>query len=333
MYMLFRLFKLFIWIFVITSIIFYVQYWKIKDLTINYDKNIVVEKWDNLTLVLKRELNLEWFFLKLYLHNNPELKNFNLQAGEYFIKSWENLPSILNTLKYWSEVKQISLTILPGWNIFDIDEYLVSKWLIKTWDFIKESQDISKYKTNYTFLESALTLEWFLYPDTHFVDKKNFSLEKYTNLLLSNFKTKVYDNYLSSKTPKEIIDIINMASIVEKEERNESEKSTVAWILLKRLREWWFIWADITACYAQKFTSEECRLNLSTYVYEKNDYNTRTKVWLPKTPINNPQITSINAVLNPKESQYYYYLHGSDWKIHYAKTNDEHIINKNRYLK
>lgn len=331
--MIFRIIKLIIWIIVITWIVFYVKYDNIKDLKLTENKTINIEKWDNLNLVLKRELWIEWFFLKLYLHNNPELTDFNLQVWNYEVHSWENLKSIIETLKYGSKNEQISLTILPWWNIFDIDEYLFSKWLIKKWEFIEEAKNISKYKDKYAFLESALTLEWFLYPDTHFVNPNNFILENFVNTLLKNFSSKVYDQYLSWKTWKEIIEIINMASIVEKEERNDIEKPIVAWILLKRLSEWWLIWADITACYAYSLTSEECKTSLSKYIQDKNDYNTRTKTWLPKTPINNPQISTINAVINPTKTEYYYYLHWNDWFIHYAKTNDWHNQNKNLYLK
>jgi cell division protein YceG involved in septum cleavage len=33
---------------------------------------------------------------------------------------------------------------------------------------------------------------------------------------------------------------------------------------------------------------------------------------LPKTPINNPTISSIKAVINPTKTEYYYYLHGKN---------------------
>ena len=55
-------------------------------------------------------------------------------------------------------------------------------------------------------------------------------------------------------------------------------------------------------------------------------------VWLPKTPICNPSFESVNAIINSKQTPYYYYLHGKDWQVHYAKTNEEHISNY-KYLK
>lgn len=94
------------------------------------------------------------------------------------------------------------------------------------------------------------------------------------------------------------------------------------------------LWADATACYSYKLTSNECKMNLSNYIYQKNEYNTRMMTWLPKTPISNPSIDTILSVKNYKKSPYYYYLHDtSNWKIYYAKTLEEHNINKSKYIK
>jgi UPF0755 protein len=125
-----------------------------------------------------------------------------------------------------------------------------------------------------------------------------------------------------------------LASIVEKEEKSVKEKATVAWVLKKRLNENWFIWADATVCYPYELTFDECTPKfIWNHIQDKNDYNTRTKLGLPKTPICNPSALSIEAVYNAKNTPYYYYLHDENWQIHYAKTNEEHVANKMLYIK
>jgi UPF0755 protein len=125
-----------------------------------------------------------------------------------------------------------------------------------------------------------------------------------------------------------------LASIVEKEEKSVKEKATVAWVLKKRMVEKWFIWADATVCYPYELTFDECTPTfIWNHIQDKNDYNTRNKLWLPLTPICNPSNNSIEAVYNAKDSQYYYYLHDENWQIHYARTNEEHIANKMLYIK
>jgi UPF0755 protein len=123
--------------------------------------------------------------------------------------------------------------------------------------------------------------------------------------------------------------LLNLASIVEKEEKNKEERATVAWILKKRLDNDWNIGADITVCYPHKLTGEECKMVVSKYIREKSEYNTRTMIWLPKTPIWNPSFDSINATLNYNRTDFWFYLHNvSTWKIYYASSNAEHESNK-----
>ncbi len=71
---------------------------------------------------------------------------------------------------------------------------------------------------------------------------------------------------------------------------------------------------------------------ITKYIREKSEYNTRTMQGLPKTPIWNPQFSSINAVINPNNTEFWFYLHNTNsGKIYYWKTNAEHEANK-KYL-
>lgn len=328
-----RLIKLIIWVGVICAIIFYINYKDFLYIQVKETKTISVNSWDTLVSTLTRELGYNELFLKIYLHLHPE-KKIHIQAWDFRILKWDSIDGIIETMKHGAITTDIKLTLLEGWNIFDIDEYLVQKELIEAGSFIQEAQNIEKYMADYPFLEKALSLEWYLYPDTYFVNPNDFQLEKFNILLLNNFKQKIYIPLLSPLSAENINELIILASIVEKEERNISQKSTVAGILIKRYKQNWMIGADITACYAYELTSEECRKNLSKYIADKNEYNTRTMVGLPKTPINNPNIESIKASLNPKHTEYWYYLHDTEsWQIYYAKTNEEHNRNKQLYLK
>ena len=94
--------------------------------------------------------------------------------------------------------------------------------------------------------------------------------------MLKNFQDKVISQLKKKYSSEKLLEIITLASIVEKEEKNPSEKPTVAGILKKRLNENWMIGADATVCYPHKLTSEECKMVVSKYIEEKNGYNTRT---------------------------------------------------------
>jgi UPF0755 protein len=62
-------------------------------------------------------------------------------------------------------------------------------------------------------------------------------------------------------------------------------------------------------------------------------YNTYLYKGLPPTPISNPGLGSIEAAIHPATSTYLYFLTGDDGIMHYAKTFEEHVANKQKYLK
>ena len=62
-------------------------------------------------------------------------------------------------------------------------------------------------------------------------------------------------------------------------------------------------------------------------------FNTYKNLGLPPSPIASPGLSSIQAAINPESSDYWYYIHDSDGKIHFAKTLEEHNQNIDKYLK
>lgn len=124
-----------------------------------------------------------------------------------------------------------------------------------------------------------------------------------------------------------------MASIIEKEERNNTNKPIIAGIFLNRIQSDMRIDADITLCYGLKTGYESCTPSLivKSIADANNVYNTRVHKGLTPTPIANPSVATFRALLDFTPTKYYYYLHGSDGSIHYGATLDEHNANK-KYL-
>ncbi len=298
---------------------------------IKENKIIHIQKWENIK-DLASKLDLNHYFLKKYIKNNK--KDFILLAWKFEMKKSFDIKQILDSLEKPISEKQTELTIIEWWNIYDIDDYLYQKKLIEKDDYINYVQNPEKIKALkefYDFLNLELiSLEWYLYPDTYIL-KTPLKINELVIKQLDTFENKAYKKILKPEnlSNQTIYDVVNLASIVEKEEKNNKEKSTVAGILKKRLQSWWSIGADITVCYPHKLTSQECKLVVSKYIQEKSDYNTRTMIGLPKTPISNPSSITINATLNDKKTSFWYYLHNvKTWKIYYSETNRQHEENK-----
>lgn len=330
-----RIIKLLIWIALITGGIFLWNYAGYEESTLTSEEQILkVTGWGFQSVLI--EAGASPLFTKIYLSENTP--DFELQKGSYTIPANADVKTYIESLRFPINATDMSLTFLEWWNIFDIDQYLTAEWFITDWEFSSFAVTINSFawlKADYPFISDADSLEGFLYPDTYSINPNNFSVSGLVKKMLTNFEIKIIDSgIITDMWSIEVLDVINLASIVEKEERDPSQRPTVAGILKKRLDEGWMIGADITVCYPYELTAEECRISVTKYLYEKNDYNTRQMTWLPAGPIWNPSAESIEAVINPLTTTYYYYLHDTQTgQIYYGVTNADHERNKQLYLR
>lgn len=169
-------------------------------------------------------------------------------------------------------------------------------------------------------LQLTSTLEGKLFPDTYLVPVY-FSASEIVDLMTKNFDTKV-----GNISKDELI----LASLVERETVTGEEKNIVAGILLKRLKNDWPLQVDATLQYAHGRPGNWWPKEINTKLLSA--YNTYTHLGLPPTPIGNPGLDSIQAVRNPKMTDFWYYIHDTKGQIHYAKTLSEHNLNVDKYL-
>ena len=122
--------------------------------------------------------------------------------------------------------------------------------------------------------------------------------------------------------------------MIEKEERANAQKPTIAGIFLSRLSQGIQLGADITLCYGMKEPYETCTPSrIGAGIYDtQNPYNTRIQKGLPPTPISSVSEKTFSALLRFTATPYLFYLHDAQGEIHYATTNAEHEINKQKYL-
>jgi len=151
-----------------------------------------------------------------------------------------------------------------------------------------------------------------------------------------NFQKKVLKNQASEiqKSGMEINQILTLASIVERETRQASDRAIVAGILLKRLENSWPLQVDATIQYAVGKKGDWWPSNLTREDLEVNSpYNTYLNRGLPPGAICNPGLSSIISVLQPKQTDYWFYISDKNGVMHYAKTGEEHGANVEKYLR
>jgi len=243
-----------------------------------------------------------------------------IQAGSFHLNPGWNLYEIVQTLTLGTE--DIWLTFPEGWRKEEFAQRLAANL---------EGFDIEE------FLSLTKDLEGYLFPDTYLIPK-SATPSAIIKILTNNFEKKTKDLKITYQ------DLI-LASILEREVKHEEERPLVAGILIKRLKEGWPLQVDATVQYglATKQFSNLAIEQLNGFDWwpkiTKDDlgidspYNTYKYKGLPPTPICNPGLGAIKAVLNPLATDYWFYLSDEEGKIHFAKTLEEHQENIIKYLK
>jgi UPF0755 protein len=174
------------------------------------------------------------------------------------------------------------------------------------------------------------------------------SYEFYWNTSANAFRSKMLKEYNRFWNDKRIEkakklklsknDVITLASIVQKETSKVSERPTVAGLYLNRLQGKWPLQADPTIIFAlkKKLGKDTLIKRVLTKDLEIiSPYNTYKNRGLPPGPIAMPDISSIDAVLNPSKHSYYY-MCASITTIgshEFAKTLSQHNKNAVKYQK
>jgi UPF0755 protein len=267
----------------------------------------------------------------------------DIKAGEYHLAQNLNIVNLVKILSEGQVKKDVDIKIIEGWTTDDIAEYLGKNNIVAKADFTKTITDVSKVITNnlkkYPFLseillrsnsEATLTLEGYLFPDTYTIYTTATS-EDILEKMLANFDKKVDQEIRAEikKQNKTLDEVLILASIIEKEVASYEERRMVADIFLKRLAVGMPLQSDATVNYVtKKKTTRPSYDDLEV----DSLYNTYKNKGLPPTPINNPSLSAIKAVVYPIKNDYYFFLTDKNNVIHYGRNGEEHIMNRQKYL-
>lgn len=128
-----------------------------------------------------------------------------------------------------------------------------------------------------------------------------------------------------------------LASIVHKESVKKDERPRIAGVYLNRLRALMPLQADPTVIYAIKKKSNDFDQVIKRVFYNdltmSSPYNTYVNLGLPPGPIAMPDITALEAVLNPEKNNFIYFCASVDrFGYHeFAATLEEHNKNAKKY--
>lgn len=255
-----------------------------------------------------------------------------LVAGKHLLPPRSSSYAVLKLLSSQENSdSESNLTIIEGWKISDIADYLEEKGMFGRADFL-EAAKISKWRSSYSFLSDSRikSLEGYLFPDTYSV-YKDAKPEDVIKKMLDNFQKKVTAKMVADLKSQErnLHDAIILASIVEREALYEEDRYMISDVFLKRLDKGMGLQSDATVNYV---TGKKNPRPSYADLQIDSPYNTYKYRGLPPGSISNPGISSIMASIYPKYNSYYYFLTDSNGRAHFGKTYEEHQANIAEYL-
>ena len=258
---------------------------------------------------LKLSSSINKLFFRIYLHAKS-IKSF--QAGEYDIKN-KDFSEIID-LFVKGKTYTHSLTIIEGMNIYDIENEIENSFLINDCSFLV------CIKSNYPFKEGVL------YPDTYFYKKgmKASDILNKSHKKLDDFLNTAWNKKPDTDILKNKFQALVLASIIEKEAGNHSEKPDIAGVFLKRLRIGMKLQADPTIIYGL-LPNFDGDIRKSDILDKNNIYNTYMINGLPPTPISISSMSSIEAAILSTPGEYLFFVANSANSHYFSRTYDEHL--------
>jgi UPF0755 protein len=247
-----------------------------------------------------------------------------LQAGMYKIEGGMSNGAIVNESAN-GRIELIDFIVPEGFNVVKTGRKLESLGLGKAEKFIELAKNYAPY--DYMKTDNPHVIfksEGFLYPATYKVPY-GASEEEYLHIFVRHFNEVMEKHGVLDTVKKRNLnmrDVVNMAAMVEMEAVFAEEQPRIAGVFLKRVEIGMPIQSDTTIQYilgAQKetITFKDTEID--------NPYNTYQNFGLPPGPIGSPSLSAIQAVLEPEQTDYLYFVAQNDGHHRFSRTYAEHL--------
>lgn len=250
-------------------------------------------------------------------------------CGKFKVDKSAGYIGIFDTLtKSGKNVDAIKVTIPEGYEIYKIADLLESKGLI---DKEKFYYLINYGEFDYDFVDDIPQrdnrLEGYLFPSTYeFAPNDEFGI---INEMLMQFE-KAYKKHegRAGEMNMTMDEIVTLASIIEREAMGDEDRLLVSSVFHNRLKSTEMPY--LQSCATVQYVLKERKPVLSVDDTKiDSPYNTYINKGLPVGPIASPGEDAIYAALYPEDTEYLFFVLGSDGKHQFSKTFGEHLQNKN----
>lgn len=260
-------------------------------------------------------------------------KGYAIKGGKYRIAKGMNNNEIVNTLR--SQNMPVNISFNNQDTAVKLAERVAVQLEADSASLVEAIEDEEFFKAKgfnkQTYLSMYIPNTYEFFWNTDAEGFRARMLKEYNRFWTADRKAKAEKLEL---TPTEVI---TLASIVQKETAKVEERKRVAGVYLNRLKANMLLQADPTVIYAVKEHTSDFDTIIKRVVYKHlnvdSPYNTYKYAGLPPGPIAMPDISSIDAVLNPENHDYFYFVADvKNFGYHkFAKTLAQHNRNAAAY--
>ena len=244
-----------------------------------------------------------------------------LKAGLYRMNAHMSLWEVVSTISQ-GKSELLGLKIPEGFTAEQIGQELEFMKVAPVADFMKAASDPELLKR---LGIQGPSVEGFLFPETYRVPL-GASPEELIELLVRQFQDAVGEDFGRRCLVKNLTtyQAVILASIIEKECKKPEERPIIAGVLFNRLHQKMRLQVNATLNYVLN-TKNPWFTNAQ--INTQSPYNTYLHRGLPPTPICNPSLDCLLAVLEPADVPYLYYVAQGDGSNLFATTLQEHLKN------
>lgn len=300
----------------------------------------ISERLENLGLIRDAAL------FRLYMRLNGI--DQQLEAGDFLLSPAMTMPEIAEALQS-ARAEDILVRIPEGRRAEEVAQILEENGVVGAAEFLASVRtgDLALLGLpDYPLLRdkpAGLSFEGYLFPDTYRFPVAATSAQV-LRIFFDNLEARVNDNLRQQIAASGMTfhQVLTLASIVEREAALAAERPLIASTYRNRLGEkcaretFGYLQADPTAQYAMGYSIEQQTWwptveKVEDYQQFNSPYNTYLYPGLPPGPIAGPSLASIEAVVNPADTNYCYFVASSGGAHVFAETGAEHQLNVQTY--
>lgn len=259
-----------------------------------------------------------------------------LMAATYYLSEDMGTEKIVEILSSGNGTENSgNITFKEGINIRDVASIIeenTNNTEDDVYNLLEDDSYLDSIINEYWFLTDEIknkdiyySLEGYLYPNTYSIARDASVRDVFKKMLDETDKQLSKYRTLIDKSSLSVHEILTLASIVELEGITLEDRKNIANVFINRLNANMNLGSDVTTYYGAKVNMGDRDLYASE-VTSCNSYNTRCATFkkLPVSPICNSSIEAVDAVLEPVDNNYYYFVADKNKKIYYSKTEREH---------